>query len=156
MPDITSLNEMITTIGIFFADTSTPTAYTYMCGMNGRSLSRSRERKSETAVFDCGPGAELETISSAGAKDWTISGDASMHLDTFDFLNTWMEEGGQRNIRIVYYKGPKSALVAHGYIQGTANLTQFDGAQSDAEGIATGTITINKAGPSTYTEGAPA
>ena len=155
MPVITDLTGLITGIGIYFADPGATGTFEYMCGMNGRGVDQTRERKTETAVLDCGPDASIETLASAGAYDWSISGDASMQLKTFDFLAEWMTEGGEREIIVIYYTGPKGAREAYSHIKGSAILTQFGTNQGDAEGLMTASIAISKAGPSVYARGIP-
>lgn len=151
----TDMTGLITGVAVYFAATATPTKYDYMCGLNGRGVDQSRERKSDTAVLECGPDAGIETLSSSGAYDWQISGDASMHLKTFDFLQDWMQAGGERNVLAIYYTGPKGARKAYGHIKGTALLTQFNANQGDAEGLLKASVTFAKAGPSVYAKGLP-
>lgn len=155
MADITDLTGLITGTAVYFADPATPTKYDYMCGLNGRGVDQSRERRSDTAVLECGPDAGIETIASSGAYDWQVSGDASMQLKTFDFLNAWMQAGGERNVLVVYYTGAKGARRAYAHIKGTALLTQFNASQGDAEGLLTASVTFAKAGPSAYAKGLP-
>lgn len=155
MADITDLTGLVTRVGVYFADPATPTKYDYMCGLNGRGIDQTRERRSDTAVLDCGPDARIETLSSSGAYDWQVSGDASMQLKTFDFLNAWMQAGGERNVLVVYFSGPTGALKTYAHITGTAILTQFNANQGDAEGLMTASVTFAKAGPSVYAKGTP-
>lgn len=155
MADITDLTGLITGIAVYLAHPDTPDSFNYMCGLNGRQFDRSRERKTDAVVLECGPDASIQTIASSGAYDWQASGDASMHLPTFDFLNEWMEEGGERPVVIVYYTGPKGGKKVHSHIKGTALLTGFNTNQGDAEGVMTASVTFAKAGPSTYALGKP-
>ena len=83
MADITDLTGLITGVAVYFAEPATPTKYDYMCGLNGRGVDQTRERKSDTAVLDCGPDASIDTLSTSGAYDWQVSGDATMQLKTF-------------------------------------------------------------------------
>lgn len=159
MADIADFTDMITTIGVFFEDQAVAGTYDYACAMNARAFAQSRERRQESVVTTCGPGAPLEFFSAPGPRDWTISGSGAMELDTWTYLNSWMRGDGSdktvRNVQIVFYTGPKDTLAAHSYVRGSALLTQLEAGQAEAEGLTTATLTIVKAGPDTYALGAP-
>jgi hypothetical protein len=158
MADVTDLSGVISTLGIFVdqSETSTPD-WQYICAVNARTFNEIRNEQTTNIVASCGPGAPVETWRAAGARDWTISGEAALELDAFDLCREWMETGDQKTIRIVFYTGDKNALAAHGYYQGASVLLGYNINQPDADNIPTGTINISKgAGSLTWTTGAPA
>lgn len=158
MPDFSDLSGVISTLGIF-VDQGVPGTpdWEYLCAMNARSFNVTRGEQTTSVVATCGPGASVETWRAAGALDWTISGEAALELDTFDFCRTWLLNAEQRNVRVVMYSGNKNALVAHGYFQGNGVLLNYPISQPDADNIPTGQVEISKgAGTLTWTTGAPA
>lgn len=158
MPDFTDLSGVISTLGIFVdqSDTETPD-WQYLCAMNARSFNLTRGEQTTSVVATCGPGASVETWRAAGAMDWTISGEAALELDTFDFCRDWLMNAEQRNVRVIMYTGNKNALTAHGYFQGNGVLLNYPISQPDADNIPTAQVEISKgAGTLAWTLGAPA
>lgn len=158
MADVTNLSGVISTIGIF-VDTGTTAAPTwdYVCAMNARAFNVSRGEQTTTIVAICGPGAPVETWRQAGALDWNLTGEAALELDTFDFCREWILSGSQRRIRAIFYKGPKDALVPHGYYQGLGVLLEYPVNQADGNGIPLANLSISKGSSTlTWTTGAPA
>lgn len=153
MADMESISDVITTIGVFFEDPASPGTYGYACAMEGRTLTLTRERKQESVVLDCGPGAGSEVISEAGALDWSISGGATMEPETTDYLTDWIMQGGQRNVLIKRYKGAKKTLTVYDHFKGSAILTSYENAQGDAESITKASLQLSKGGPVTHGKG---
>lgn len=156
--DITNLSGVISTLGVFVnTGTTAAPAWKYMCAMNARSMNVTRAEQTTTIVALCGPGASVETWRQAGALDWNITGEAALELGTFDSCRDWILEGEQRDVRVVFYKGDKKNLVAHGYFQGLGVLLEYPIAQPDADNIPLASINIQKgAGVLTWNTGAPA
>ena len=158
MADVTDLTGVISTLGIF-VDAGTPSApdWQYVCAINSRSFNETRAERTTEIVAVCGPGAQVETWRADGARDWALQGEASLETDAFDMMRGWMDSGGQKLVRVVYYTGDKNALVPYGYYQGAGVLLGYNISQPDANGIPTGTINISKgAGTLTWTTGTPA
>jgi len=157
MADVTDLSGVISTLGIFVDDgTVGAPDWKYICAINSRSFNETRSEQVTNIVASCGPGASVETWRAAGARDWTISGEAALELEAFALCRQWMETGDQKTIQIVFYSGDKNALTAYGYYQGPAVLLGYNVSQPDADNIPTGTIDISKgAGSLTWTIGAP-
>ena len=158
MADVTDYTGVISTLGIF-VDAGTPSVpdWQYVCAINSRSFNETRAERTTEIVAACGPGAQVETWRADGARDWTLQGEASLEIEAFDLMRGWMETGGQKRVRVVYYTGDKNALTAYGYYQGTGVLLGYTISQPDANGIPTGTINISKgAGALVWTTGAPA
>jgi hypothetical protein len=158
MADFSDLTGVISTLGIFVNQGTTAAPdWEYLCAMNARSFNVTRGEQTTNVVAVCGPGAPVEVWRSAGALDWTISGEAALELDTFDFCRSWILNGEQRTLRMVFYTGNKNALVAHGYFQGNGVLLNYPVNQPDADNIPTANVAISKgAGTLTWTSGAPA
>ena len=158
MADVTDLSGVISTLGVFvdMSATSTP-SWKYLCAMNARSFTLTRDERTTEIVAECGPGASLETWRTAGALDWSIEGEAALELETFDFARQWMLDGSQKMIRVVIYKGDKNKLTPHGFFKGAGVLLNYPISQGDANGIPTATVNISKgAGTLVWTTGAPA
>lgn len=158
MADVTDLSGVISTIGVFVDQSATSTPdWEYLCAMNARSFNLTRAEQTTSIVASCGPGASVETWRQAGALDWAIAGEAALELDTFDFCREWILDGSQKNVRVIFYTGDKSALVAHGYYQGPGVLLEYPTSQPDADNIPVSNISISKgAGSLVYTAGTPA
>lgn len=157
MADFSDLSGVISTLGIF-VDQGTAGApdWQYLCAMNARSFNITRGEQTTNVVADCGPGAPVEVWRAAGALDWTISGEAALEIESFDFCRTWIVNGEQRNMRMVFYSGNKNDLQAHGFFQGNGVLLQYPMNQPDADNIPTASINISKgAGSLVWTVGAP-
>ena len=157
MADVTNLSGVISTLGIF-VDDGTPTTpdWQYVCAINSRSFNETRGEQTTSIVATCGPGASVETWRAAGARDWTIEGEAALEVEAFTMMRTWMAAGGQKNVRIVFYTGDKNALVAHGHYTGPGVLLGYNISQPDADGIPSGSISISKgSGVLTWATGAP-
>lgn len=157
MADITNLSGVVSALGIFVNQgTDASPQWEYMCAMNARSMNVTRGEQTTTIVAACGPGASVETWRNAGALDWAITGEAALELETFDFCRTWIMDGLQKQVRVIFYKGPKESLVAHGYFQGPAVLLEYPVSQPDADNIPTANLTISKgAGSLVWSTGAP-
>lgn len=157
MADVTDLTGVISTLGIFVDQSATSTPdWQLLCGINARAFNLSRAEQTTNIVAVCGPGAPVETWRAAGALDWTITGEAALELDTFDFCRQWILNAEQRNVRIVHYTGDKNDLTAYGYYQGPGVLLEYPANQPDANGIPTANISISKgSGTLTWTTGAP-
>lgn len=157
MSDITNMSGVISTIGIFVNQgTVAAPAWEYMCAMNARAFNITRGETTTPVVATCGPAADIQTWRSAGELDWTITGEGALELETFDFCREWIMTGKQVPMRIVMYKGDKTALVAHGFYTGNGLLLQYPAAQADANAIPTANISISKgSGVLAWTAGAP-
>lgn len=157
MADVTNLSGVISALGVFVnRGTTAAPDWEYMCAMNARAMNVTRGEQTTTIVAACGPAAPVETWRNAGALDWNVTGEAALELETFDFCRQWIMDGTQKNVRIVFYKGPKEALVAHGYFQGLAVLLEYPVSQPDADNIPTANLSISKgAGTLTWATGAP-
>lgn len=157
MSDVTDLSGVVSTIGIFVNQgTDAAPDWNYLCAVNARAFNLTRGEQTTSIVATCGPGASQETWREAGELDWTITGEAALELDTFDFCRGWILNGEQRSIAVVFYKGEKKSLTAHGYYQGLGVLLQYPTSMENANGIPTANISISKgAGTLTWTSGAP-
>lgn len=158
MADFSDLTGVISTLGIFVNQgTDAVPDWEYICAMNARSFNLTRAETTTNVVATCGPGAPVEVWRAAGALDWTITGEGTLELDSFDFCRQWIMNAEQRTVRVIMYAGEKADLEAHGYYQGKGVLLQYPTSQPDADNIPTATINISKgAGILTYTAGAPA
>lgn len=158
MADVTDLTGVISTLGIFVDQgVAGVTDFQYICAVNSRSFNETRGEQTTNIVAVCGPGAQVETWRTAGPRDWTIQGAASLELEAFAFCRRWMEDGDQRRVRIVYYTGDKNDLEPFGYYEGAGVLLSYAISQPDAQGIPEGTISISKgAGTLIWATGAPA
>lgn len=158
MADVTDLSGVISTLGVFVnRGTVEAPEWQYMCAMNARAMNITRGEQTTTVVAICGPAAPVETWRQAGALDWNVTGEAALELETFDFCREWILAGTQKQIRVVFYKGPKDALAAHGYFQGSAVLLEYPVSQPDADNIPMASINIQKgASTLTWTAGNPA
>ena len=158
MADFTDLTGVISTLGVFVNQgTLAAPNWQYMCAVNSRAHNITRGETTTSVVSTCGPGAPVENWRTAGALDWTVTAEAALELDTFDFCRDWILGGTQKQIRVVYYTGPKDALVPHGYYTGYGVLLEYPSNQPDADGIPTAAISISKgAGSLIWTTGAPA
>lgn len=158
MADIENLSGVISTIGIFINQGSDASPdWQYMCAINSRAFNLTRGEVSTTIVATCGPGASQETWRQAGELDWTVTGEAALELETFDFCRQWILSGLQRDMAIIFYKGEKNSLTPHGYYQGKGLLMQYPTTMENADGLPTSSISISKgAGTLTWSSGAPA
>lgn len=157
MADVTNLAGVISTLGIFVNDGTTAVPdWQYVCAINSRSFNETRGEQTTSIVATCGPGAGVETWRAAGARDWTIEGEAALELDSFSLCREWMASGAQKTIRIVFYSGDKNALSPFGYYQGPGVLLGYNISQPDADNIPTGSISISKgSGSLVWATGAP-
>lgn len=157
MADVSDTSGIISTLGIFVDQgTSGTPDWNYMCALNARAFNLTRGEVTTTIVATCGPGAAQETWRQAGQLDWTITGEAALELETFDFCREWILAGLQKDIRVVCYTGDKNALTAHGFYQGKGVLLQYPHTMENADSIPVSSISISKgAGTLVWTTGAP-
>lgn len=157
MADITGASGVITALGIFvdFGTEAVPDVQ-YLCAVDARAHQITFGETTTPVVEVCGPGAPISTWRALSETSWQVTGSGAMELETFDLMRAWRDSKADRRTYIVYYSGPKTALVAHGYYAGPGLLREYSAEQANADAIPTASITIeNGAGSASWTAGAP-
>ena len=134
-------------------ETAVAGTYAAPCAMTGRALNLTTQQEEALLPDDCDDALGAPSVTrKTTQKDASVTGNGVATTAGFAVWNDWYDAATEKNVRVLIYSDATTVL---GYRQGKGSLANFNLTGNQGANV-NFDVTVNAAGPWTYTAGAPA